>query len=155
MLFVSSDGKHRRPPSIDHALALDRVIAMSVWDVVVDIVIPFAAILVPTGIAILLFRAERKAAAQVRAEEAADRKQEKITEGIRAVERAMNYLIQAGYEADFRDSARVRFKAVDEISLIKHNLGPDNDPVWKWIVEEVQIVARGLGDRDDIGLLSI
>ncbi|MGU3356682.1 hypothetical protein ACLBWJ_05490 [Microbacterium sp. M4A5_1d] len=118
------------------------------WVFVTDLVVPFVAILVPTIIAIALFRSERRAAAEERRNAADEKRREREIEGIRGAERMMNHLVAAGYEADFREAARVRFRAVNELGTVKINLGPANDAVWKWIVEEVNIVAGGLDERD-------
>lgn len=125
------------------------------WTFVTDLLLPFAAILVPTIIAILLFRSERRAAAEQRRTEMQEKRRERVIEGIRGAERMMNHLVAAGYEDDFREAARTRFRAVNELGTVKINLGTENNAVWKWIVEEVGIVAGGLEDRETVTNLPV
>lgn len=117
-----------------------------------DVTIPVCAILVPTGIALLLARNEMKAAETVRLKAEAQRENERVSLGVDAALECMDALVEAAYEDDFRAAARVRMRAAHRLNHIQHNLGDDNEAVWEWIREELTTVADGLEDKSDLGL---
>jgi len=122
------------------------------WGLLVDLVLPFAAILVPTAIALRLARHERAAAELDRQNRLARERAERVAVGVDRAISAMDHLVEAAYQSDFREAARIRFLAVRELNHIRHNLGDENDIVWKWIVTELETVAGGLEDTTDLGL---
>jgi hypothetical protein len=115
------------------------------WELVKDIAIPTAAILVPSGIAIWLARSERTAAAR-------ERRLLRVGEGIERALDAMNAFVQAAYTDDFRQAAQLRIEAARHLDAIRVYVGLENQAVWDWIAEELSITAGGLEDTDHLGL---
>ncbi len=122
------------------------------WRLLVDLVVPSVAILVPTILAIRLASAERRAADADRKARDHRAHEERVAKGVEHAGSAMSHLVEAAYQSDFREAARMRFIAARELDHIRQNLGADNDAVWKWIVEELKIVSGGLEDTMDNGL---
>lgn len=117
-----------------------------------DVAIPVFSILVPTVIAIWLARKERADALASRREEEVRLQIERVARGVDHALDAMNSLVEAGYEDDFRAAARIRFKAARSLDHIRANLGAEHDAAWKWIAEELSIVASGLNTTTALGL---
>jgi hypothetical protein len=115
------------------------------WNLIRDVTVPIASILIPSVIAIWLARSERKAAR-------ADRQAETLSKGIEEAFAAMADLTEAAYTDDIRENAKIRLRAASRIERIEHGLGRDNEVVWDWMSEELGIVAQGLEERNDVGL---
>jgi hypothetical protein len=112
------------------------------WNLIRDVTVPIASILIPSVIAIWLARSERKAAR-------ADRQAETLSKGIEEAFAAMADLTEAAYTDDIRENAKIRLRAASRIERIEHGLGRDNEVVWDWMSEELGIVAQGLEERND------
>jgi len=122
------------------------------WTIIKDFAIPAASILVPSAIAVWLAAGERKAARHDREEAEkrglAQRESAAITEAFDA----MNDLVEAGYQTDFRMSNSLRFQSARRIGRINDGLAATSPDVWDWIVAELGIVGTSLEERDDAGL---
>ncbi len=81
------------------------------WALLVDLLLPFAAILVPTLIAVWLARREREAAEVDRRERNSRERAERLATGVDRAISAMDHLVEAAYQPDFREAARIRFLA--------------------------------------------
>lgn len=115
------------------------------WERIIDLVIPVAAILVPSAIAIWLASSERKAAAR-------DRRSLTVGDGVEHALDAMHTLVQTAYTDDFRRAAELRIGAARHLDAIRVNLGEENREAWDWIAEELSITAGGLEHTDRLGL---
>jgi hypothetical protein len=115
------------------------------WNLIRDVTVPIASILIPSVIAIWLARAERKAAQT-------DRQAERLSKGIEEAFAAIADLTEAAYTDDFRENAKVRLRAASRLERIEHGLGSENEIVWAWVSEELGIVGKGLEERDHLGL---
>jgi|GEM_PF-2350116 len=127
--------------------------------VLVDLCIPLASILIPTGIAIWLARQERNAASQQRAADLErSQKEHDAAEARlaaearrRAVEAAlasMSDLVRAAFTTDPLRDAELRVGTAARIAAIRLDLTKDEDPVFSWINREVAVVAQALNDRE-------
>ncbi|MBH0109798.1 hypothetical protein I6E81_06425 [Salinibacterium sp. NG22] len=115
------------------------------WELVYDVALPVAAILVPSSIAVWLAGAERVAAKR-------QRKALQVGDGVGYALDSMHALVSAAYADDFRRAAALRLEAGRHLDGIRFNLGEDNKPAWEWIAKELSIAAGGLNDTDETGL---
>jgi hypothetical protein len=123
------------------------------WELLKDFVIPFLAILIPTGIALWLARQERLAAAVQREEErqqdallAAEARREA---GFQAALAASNDLVRASFMNDRVQSAQAAINANSHLPRIAVALAGDHEPVWAWVQEELGIIGRAVDDKGD------
>jgi hypothetical protein len=120
------------------------------WELLKDFLIPVAAILVPTLIAICLARTERLAAAAARADDRRLAQEEAIErerrEGGLAAIQAMEGLLTAAAEEVKADRAVHTTRSRALISTITLHLAGKHDPVWEWIVQELGVVVQGVND---------
>lgn len=114
-------------------------------EIVKDIIIPAAGILIPTGIAVWLARSERKAGE-------ADRIEERLDKGVEHAFDAMSDLVEAGYTPDIERAAIIRIRANGHLPRIYTHLRKGDEHVATWIAQELGIVAQGLEERDEVGL---
>ncbi|RIJ52514.1 hypothetical protein DZG00_04585 [Clavibacter lycopersici] len=120
------------------------------WEVIKDILIPVAAILIPTLIAVKLARDERLAAAAARAEdrrladaEAADRT--KREGGLAAME-AMQDLLTAASTTDARRHSEIFVHGRTLASIITLHLAAEHNAVWSWMLSDLRAVGAGVAD---------
>jgi hypothetical protein len=124
-----------------------------------DVLVPSAAILVSTGLAVWLARGERAAGRTARDEErerdrvvadAADARAHSAREG-QAVEHAfdaMTLLLEAGYNNDLITTARLRVHAAREMAKMQTYMNESDVDILNWMLRELGIVAQGLEKRD-------
>lgn len=115
-------------------------------DPIADIVIPVAAILVPTAIAIALARAERLASKREREERARARRDAAHRHGIELALASMSDLVDAAYTIDAAEEARLRIRAASRFGAIRLDLA-EHSPIVSWVVAEMGVVSVGLDDR--------
>lgn len=122
------------------------------WAIIKDFAIPAASILVPSAIAVWLAAGERKAARRDREDaekrSIAQRESVSITEALDA----MNDLVEAAYQTDFRMSNSLRFQSARRIGRIHDGLAASSPKVWSWITDELGIIGRALERREVDGL---
>ena len=120
------------------------------WELVKDIAIPMAAILVPSGIAIWLASGERKAAERDREISREQERRREITEAIDHALDAVSHITAAIYTDDFRRAAQIRVQAARSLSRAQGALIGEHVPLGNWIATELQIIAvQGLERTDE------
>lgn len=126
------------------------------WELLKEVAIPVAAILIPTVIAVRLARREREAAQAQRHEEqrmAADQKAlDTRTAAVYAALESMGDLVRATYIADRQESAQAAINGSLRLPQIALGLNGDDEVVWKWIREELGLVGRAVDDKDHTNL---
>lgn len=123
------------------------------WELVKDVAIPVAAILIPSGIAIWLARRERQAAERDRTAANEFEQRQQITRALDEALDAVSKLTAAAYTDDFRQGAQIRIQAARNLSRAQGILVGDHLPLGNWIAKELGIISKqGLDRTADNGL---
>lgn len=123
------------------------------WELIKDIAIPVAAILVPSGIAIGLARSERKASERVRDDLRRDEHRRQIMNGVDYALDATEQISAAAYTDDFRVAAQLRIQAARSLARAQGILLDEHVPLGNWIAKELAIIAsQGLEDKSEHSL---
>lgn len=121
-----------------------------------DFLIPVAAILIPTLIAVKVARDERLASAAARAEDrrlALKEDLERSTrEGGLAAMQAMEELLTAAQHEIRNERGLIITRSRALIATITLHLGVRHGPVWLWIIRELTVVAQSLDAESSDGL---
>ena len=123
------------------------------WELLKDFLIPVAAILIPTLIAVKLARDERVAAHAAREDDRRIAEQEAVersrrTGAIAALE-TMEELLKAAAQTDSQRRAEMMAQSRILITTITMHLRSVHLSVWTWMLEELTVVARGVTDRGE------
>ncbi|MFD2341357.1 hypothetical protein FGG90_07535 [Clavibacter tessellarius] len=121
------------------------------WDLIKEVAIPVAAILIPTRLAVRIAREEREAAASARlAEKVGDEQEEaerRRETGALSSMQVMDGLVRAAFEVDDRRRDEILILGRPLITSLTLSLQAEHAAVWGYVTEEINTVLGGVRDR--------